>query len=204
MKNLDTLRRRITILLLVVLCPALPAFGQQDPDPDPGPPIPPDAAVPGEEVTSLPILAGSEGAGFRLSGSIADLHSVLLAVEGRGRIDVSSAGDGSFQLHFRGSFAVKLDPAYLAGQRVRLAFEARTALPGGTARIGVNPARTIDLALADLNAGIDLPVGTLIDLDGFQGLGVFVEATHPDLGFVRAGVDVQPTEITLYQLSGGI
>lgn len=168
-----------------------------------GPPIPPTSSSPGEEVTSLPILAGQEGGGFRLSGDPTALQDAVISVKGRGNLEVNhGAQPGTYELLFHGGFQIELAPQVLQSGRVDVAFQVRTPFAGGFASFGFFGTQPTSFALSHLSGGMDLPVELLAGQSDFYGHGFDVGAMHLEAGYVIGSCRFSADRITLTQASG--
>jgi len=198
-KTLNTLQRCAGFLLGVCLLLGTQAFAQDSPGG--GPPLPPQSSTPGEEVTSLPSMAGHEGGGFRLTGAPLDLLAAIRSIAGKGRLE-ASAGDvpGTFEIVFHGTFEIELDPQAMG--RVALGFQVRSFEGGGHASFGFFGARQTNFPLDELYTGMDLPLDMFLGEPAFEGHGFQIGALHPKRGFVFGACEFHSDRIRLGQIGG--
>jgi hypothetical protein len=163
------------------------------------------SSSPGEEVTSLPMLAGNEGGGFRLAGDIGSLRALILSIDGSGSIEVTPTLDGEFQLLFHGSFEVQLDTRVLQSGRASVGFQVRSPLDastgGGFASFSFFGAQPTRFALASLHHGLELPLEMFAGDPGFEGHGFNIAAFHTERGIIHGAVRFGAEHITLTQKS---
>ncbi len=167
------------------------------------PPVPPSSSSPGEEVTSLPILAGQEGGGFRLAGDPVSLQELVLSVKGNGNIELAYGTlPGTYELLFHGRYEIELDPRVLQSGRVDVSFQVRTLTEGGYGSFGFFGTQPINFALSQLHGGMDLPVVLLAGQTDFYGHGFSIGAIHPEVGYVFGSCLFGADRVTLTQLGG--
>lgn len=167
-----------------------------------GPPAPPQSSSPGEEVTSLPSLAGEQGGGFRLAGSPLDILASIRSIAGTGHIEVIFVGTGQVEVVFHGSFELELEhQPFLSGQ-VALGFQVRSAEQGGYASFGFFGGHTTSFPLHELHAGMALPVELFAGDSSFEGHGFQIGALHPAYGFVAGTCEFGADSLRIVQVGG--
>ena len=198
-KTVNLLQRCAGFVFGACLLLGTQAFAQSAPPG--GPPPPPQSSTPGEEVTSLPSMAGHEGGGFRLTGTPLDLQAALRSVAGKGRIEVSvGEAPGTFEVVFHGTFEIELDPQAMG--RVALGFQVRSFEVGGHASFGFFGAQQTSFPLDELYMGMDVPIDMFLGEPAFEGHGFQIGALHPERGFVFGACEFHSDSIRLGQIGG--
>lgn len=139
--------------------------------------------VPGEDITSLPIV-GTDVGGFSFTGTAFELRELLGAAHLRGAARVENLGDGRFTVLLAGDALLVLERERLVRTNVRIGFQPGRLFQGDAARLVLNQGVPIDFHAED----IGLPVLRMAGADSVQGVGITLRVLGREGESFRGGV----------------
>jgi len=148
------------------------------------------ASSPGDEVTSLPMIADVSGLTF--VGSVRAIRALDVEASGRGRTTVVRLGDGRVAVTLTGDYRVDLDRSALALGEVAVLFRGGRAFDGGIARLEVGASAPVYLD----PERVPLPIGRLAANPRAQGELVTLDVAAPrHVAYVAAHFGVERVRI---------
>jgi len=90
-----------------------------------------------DDIGSLPASAAEDAPSLVFMGTLSELQSVVVSVNGTGKLSLRAAAPGSARLllEVEGSMELTLDAAALAGSKVKTFFNSGTSFAGGMAML---------------------------------------------------------------------